>query len=81
MREVISHGESALLVDFFAAEQLAEQLLAALKQPLELRDELSAAARETAQRYSIAQGVVEYVRAMNCMLERGRKKVRDNAKV
>jgi len=70
-----------LLVDFFAAEQLAEQLLVVLEQPMELREELSAAARETAQRYSMAQGVAEYVRAMNYIFENECKKVKENSKL
>ena len=50
VREVISHGENGLLVDFFSSNQLAESV-DALLDSTESREALSAAAIKTADSY------------------------------
>ncbi|SMF01518.1 glycosyltransferase family 4 protein [Pseudogulbenkiania subflava] len=61
VREVISHGENGLLVDFFDQPALAETVLGTLHEPGCYQNQ-RAAARATAARYSVAKGVVAYRR-------------------
>lgn len=76
VREVIRHGENGWLVDFFNTEEIAERQLRVLQQPQALGMEHRAAARETAQRYSTAQGVAAYTAAIVDRVTTGRTSVR-----
>lgn len=59
VEEVLHHGKNGLLVDFFDQDQIAATVLAALHEPQRYQA-LRRAARETAQHYSVTQGLRHY---------------------
>ena len=64
VQEVLTHGHSALLVDFFSPEAQAEAIEKLLDQP-SLRSQLSRAARQVARCYSAEQGLAAWRRLLN----------------
>lgn len=71
VREVLRHTENGYLVDFFDPQAIAAQVLDALHQP-QRQQALRHAARQTAQAYSVENGLAEYRKLLEQALELGR---------
>lgn len=56
VQEVITHGENGLLVDFFNATAIAEQVVAVLESPEKFQNMRSRAGQHVREHYSLARG-------------------------